>query len=300
MKLIKSLVFALVSLCATSAYANGWIPFYLENNHITIDVEFNGQPSKAILDSGAEIHMVSNHYIEKYGEGITEGKQILIKGANGTSRTDTYNRIPIKLFGIDTQFNQVPAGNLGGPSILLGAPFFKRFLVQIDYPNQKMRLLPKSAIKLGKHENVAMKRERGSILPAVKVLVNGKKLWLTMDTGNNSGLFIKRNYLEENGFLEGVEVKKSRSRGLNKEIITDTFSIDGLKFGPFDLDGVLVATPAEGEASIIGGRDSDLGGFSHIKSGVQTKGILGYDILKHFVLTIDYSKYKMHIGLPED
>ncbi len=51
------------------------LPFTLKNNHISIDILFNGHPAKAMLDTGAEVNAVSGYFVEKYNDEIrTSGK----------------------------------------------------------------------------------------------------------------------------------------------------------------------------------------------------------------------------------
>lgn len=38
--------------------------------------------------------------------------------------------------------------------------------------------------------------------------------------------------------------------------------------------------------------------FSRLKSK-KVRGILGYDVLKHFILTVDYAEGLGHIAIPE-
>ena len=75
----------------------------------------------------------------------------------------------------------------------------------------------------------------------------------------------------------------------------ESFNLSSLTIGPYELGHIPVIINAEGERTNIGRRIS---GSAGIKTGKPTKGLLGYDILKHFVVTIDYSSYKVHIATP--
>ena len=37
-----------------------------------------------------------------------------------------------------------------------------------------------------------------------------------------------------------------------------------------------------------------------VRRGKPEDGILGYDVLKHFVLTVDFKDYLLHLGTPEE
>ena len=73
--------------------------------------------------------------------------------------------------------------------------------------------------------------------------------------------------------------------------LQDSFTLSEMSFGPFVLENISISVPAEGQNENF----STTYGY-----GKSIKGILGYDVLKHFVLTIDYKTGYMHVGLPED
>jgi len=280
-----------------------WVPFELKRGHITIDIEFNGEPARAMFDSGAEFNGVSNFYVTTYNDGIHESGQVIVKGISSKLKRKVYSNIPVKLFGQDVTFNKMPAVGLGGSAIMLGAPFFRQFIIQIDYPNSRIQLLRKNSVDMRKFENVNIKKQRGTLLPAIQVKVNDKNVWLTLDTGNSGGLVMKRSYAIENKWItSNEELKKGHAKGVNTAIQVESFNIPELVIGPYTLENIPVIIPAEGEKSNIGTRAGTLNstpGFSRIgKRGKQTRGLLGYDILKHFVVTIDYKSYKVHIGVP--
>jgi predicted aspartyl protease len=295
MKTISSSIIFILLITSINLHAE-WLPFTLKNNHITIDIEFNGQPARAILDSGAESNAVSAFYVERYNDGIYTSGNVNVVGVNGTQKRSQYSNVPVKLFGAEFTLNKLVAFNLGGSAILLGAPFFKNLIVQIDYPNSRIQLLPKKSIDMNKFKNVNIKRQRGTLLPAIEVKINNKNVWLTLDTGNNGGLFMKRSYALENNWLStNTELRESRARGVNGIAMTETFDLPSLLIGPYELENIPVTIPTKGEASNVGRRAREYGSFN---KGKQTRGLLGYDILKHFVITIDYSNYKVHIVAP--
>ncbi len=64
--------------------------------------------------------------------------------------------------------------------------FFEKFIVQLDYPNKKMRLMTRDAIDIRKVENVRMESDKGSGFPIVWVRLNDEiSDWLILDTGSN-------------------------------------------------------------------------------------------------------------------
>jgi hypothetical protein len=63
---------------------------------------------------------------------------------------------------------------------------------------------------------------------------------------------------------------------------------------PYELENVITTVPSEGQSSNLGSGYNP-GGGSRLQRGVKTNGLLGYDVLKHFLITVDYDKFQMHI-----
>jgi len=183
-----------------------------------------------------------------------------------------------------------------GGAILLGAPFFKNFITQIDYPNKRLRLLPKKSIDLKKIANVTLKPKQGSVIPAISIEVKGKRFWVMLDTGFNSGLYIERSFALSNDWMGQQRVQSSViTQGVNSFSSSESFIFDSIIIGPYELEDVPVIIPSEGEATTLGRKVYET---RKISRGKKTKGILGFEILKHFILTIDYSDYRAHIVAP--
>ncbi|KGK01648.1 aspartyl protease family protein [Thalassotalea sp. ND16A] len=294
MNTLKSTFLLIITLYSQHALAE-WVPFELVNNHITINIKVAGQPVKAILDSGANINLINQQFVDQFGEDFTRTGKVTTTGVNGKRDLPLYSRIPIEMFNASFTIDKVASGYLGDITFLFGSSFFKNFIVQIDYPKSMIQLLPKKAIDLRKFANVDMRKERGSDLPAIQVLANGKKIWLTFDTGNNSGIFLKRSVAISNNFIGDKKVEQTAVQGINKKSSTESFFIDTLKIGPYELENIPVTIPAEGVAVNIGRTKNSTPTGSSIKQGVKTKGIIGYDVLRHFLVTIDYTNYRAHI-----
>jgi predicted aspartyl protease len=291
----------LVASPQSFASATEWIDFTIDNGLIKIPVEVGGKPAYAILDTGANINSINQNFIEENEFEFDKGRTIEIEGAFETDkRRRTYNNVPTKLFGIDLELDKLVSLELGSPSnaLLIGAGFFDDFIVQLDYPNSKMRLIQRGAIDLAKLKNINMRVDENSRRPIVKVnFKDDKSDWVLLDTGSNGGLTVDRNVAKKRGWLEKYQSDATYAAGVNSVRTMDSFRIDLVKFGPFELENILVNVPAEGETSKLVSQYKGTTG-SRIR-GPKVNGILGYDILQHFLITIDYKKGHAHIGLPE-
>lgn len=283
---------------SAAAWVSEWIPFQHDRGHITIPVTLNGESTTAILDTGASGNGISEAFLRRHEGEYDHGRYIVVRGVYGERRVRLADNIQVGMFGSNFKMDQLMPMRIGSFDFLVGLPFFENYIVQIDYPNSRLRLIDHKSLKLRKVANVKMKRERGSSQPLVRVNLNDEyKPWVTFDTGNSSGLLLKRFDAERFDWLEKYGTVDSRSIGVNAVVAkTERFNLPMLKIGPFTLENVMITVPGEGQKSNIG--DDTLGGSNRVLNNFNSDGILGYDILKHFIVTVDFKRSLLHLEPP--
>lgn len=296
MSLIMSFVAAIVS-APVQAQATSWIPFEQSNGHIRIKVKLAGIETYAIIDSGSQANAVNISFLEHHQLSYKNHEWVRIRGVNGIDERPIYKDIPADILGLEMDMELVGL-QLGGPEVglLLGAPVLNQFIFQFDYPNSQMRFAMPGTFDLAEIGNIEMRSQQGSGQPLVKVNLNGETdRWLVLDTGNSGGIYMPRNIADSLDWLEKYPVAAGTSRGVNKQVGVDMLRIPTLGFGPFTLENVAVTVPEDGVGFDFASRYQSVN--SRIR-GVQVSGILGYDVMKHFVLTIDYKNGRGHIYVP--
>ena len=299
MKLLLPIAFLLFTLKSVAGVTE-WIDFNLEGGHVRIPATIAGIETYAILDTGAQLNAINKAFITKHKLAFDKGSKIRVKGVFGTEKRTTFNNVPVGFFGIETELDKIAEISLGYHSngLLFGSGFFNKFVTQLDYPNKKIRIISQDSIDVAKFKNIEVQRQKGTGMPIVRVgLSNGKNLWLLFDTGNSGGMVIERKVAKKMGWLNELDSQSTVSMGVNAMVETESFRIPSLTFGPFELENVLVTIPAEGKNSNLESQYQKTG--SRIK-GKKIQGIIGYDVLKHFLITIDYKGGYAHIGLPEE
>ncbi|MCG7536120.1 pepsin/retropepsin-like aspartic protease family protein [Pseudoalteromonas sp. OOF1S-7] len=295
-RLICFLIAVMVSGIA-HAGVTPWIPFELENGHIKVPVTVAGVDSMAILDTGAQSNAINQNFINRHKLDLAHRGNIKVQGVHDTERRKLYSNVDVDLFGIKTKLNQLAGINMGSSqnSLLIGAGFFSQFVVQIDYPNNRIRMVTRDVINVAEHENIKTQTHKGSGLPIVQAEMAGKKVWLLLDTGSNSGVLIGRR-LAEGLDLIHPDDEQITSRGVNALSEMRATRLAEFTFGPFVLSNVRLAYPEKGH------KFSQLKQYAHTSSmikGRKVRGIVGYDVLKHFLVTLDYARGHMHISVPE-
>lgn len=299
MKIYLSSILLLITF-GCSAGVTDWIEFNLEGGHVKMPVNIAGVDTYAILDTGAQLNAINKAFMTKHKLAFEKGGKIKIKGVYGIDRKTTFNNVPVNFFGIETKLNKVAEISMGHHTngLLLGGGLFNDFVTQLDYPNKRMRLITQDSIDVDKFKNIEMRSQKGTGMPIVKIgLPDDKHLWLLLDTGNAGGMAVERKVAKKMGWLKKIESKSTISIGINSIVKTETFRVPQLQFGPFELENVLVTIPAEGESSNLESQYQKTG--SRIK-GQKVQGLIGYDVLKHFLITIDYRSGHAHIGLPDE
>ncbi|WP_068379327.1 aspartyl protease family protein [Paraglaciecola hydrolytica] len=298
---MKYLCTFLLFLFCNSGHASvsTWVDVTIDNGHIKFPVVVQGYAGMAILDSGAFTNGLNENFKLKHNINVVEGKKIDIRGAYGHDKRATYVDFSVEMFGANLSFENLLSVSLGHSdnAILLGAGFMKQFVFQIDYVNKRMRILGRDSIDLKKVQNLDMKSQRSSGVPIVKVgLNNEENVWLLLDTGNNGSVMLERSIAIAHHWLDKYPTKSSIIHGAIRAGYNDTFNLPELKIGPYTLENVFVSVPAKGQQSNLTKQYQEP--LSRIKSK-KVEGILGYDVLKHFVLTIDYAEGLGHLGIPE-
>jgi len=292
----RILVAILLSLSPQLSFANQWSDFQIDRGHIYIPVTIAGIKSHALLDTGAQGNAINARFIGKNELEFTRGSDVYIRGVYGTTKRKSFNDVPVVLFGQNTTFNQITSLGLGHHStgMIIGAPFFNRYIIQLDYPNTRMRVLSRESIDLADHENIDLRSQKGSAVPMVRVEINNRSVWLLLDTGSSGSVMLDRK-LALSLELDEAVYATGRSAGVNSSAENQIAKAQTFKFGPFELENVDIRFVAEGEKAHLEGQYGEAG--SRIKSK-KIQGILGYDILKHFIVTLDYRGGKAHIAIP--
>lgn len=158
-----------------------------------------------------------------------------------------------------------------------------------------MRMVTRDVIDVAKHENIKTQRHKASGLPIVQVEMAGKKVWLLLDTGSNGGVLIGRRLAKGLDLISPNDTQVT-SQGVNALSEMRTTQLEELTFGPFVLSNVRLAYPEKGHKL---SRFTQYSRSSSAIKGKKVKGVVGFDVLKHFLVTLDYARGHMHLSVPE-
>ena len=113
-----------------------------------LSVDINGHPTKLLLDTGASGILINRNLAEKAAVKRLSGTEIRGVGDKGGKEGYTGIADSLKIGGLEFQgctVRVIEQGAVVDEDGLIGADVFSSFLVDLDFPNEKMRLteLPK-------------------------------------------------------------------------------------------------------------------------------------------------------------
>jgi hypothetical protein len=297
--LVSTVVGAVILLfsCGPFAAVTEWVDIELRNGHIFVDTEILGVPGRALIDTGAGVNGINARFLSSVEHSLGRSGSVQISGAFGTSDRDVYRDVPVNIFGTELKFADLVELDIGSPEVqlILGAQFLQLFIFQFDYPNQRMRVITRDSLDLKKIKNVDSKRDPRGGAPLVRVRLNDERnVWLVLDTGASGGILLDRAVAKKEDWLERYPSVEGTSSGVNTRARTQSFNLPMMMFGVFEIENPIITVAEEGvDLAFLEGQAS-LG--SRLPKGSQAKGLLGYDVLKHFVVTIDYKAGQVHIA----
>jgi len=291
----------LLVLVSSSVFAgdDGWTSFIDYEGQIKVPVSINGFEGFAILDTGATHSSINESFVVKNKINFTKGGKVRITGVSGRLTTHYFKDINVSLLGKLVKFKKMSSSKLNENqrTVLIGMDFLHNFIIKIDYPNNRLRFINRDDMDLKENKNVTadFNDSMNGLIVNVGIEKN-KVLKLLLDTGNAGGILLDRKVANRYGLLDRYPIEDGIGRGVVRTIKLKQFSVSDVQFGPYTLDNVVMRVPAVGEPYLV----SDL--YSAYDRGNRRKridGLLGYDVLKRFVLTIDYKTRYVHIEMPD-
>ncbi|WP_130734422.1 PDZ domain-containing protein [Flavobacterium sp. J27] len=264
------------------------IPFELTHNLIIITVNINDVALNMLLDTGSEKNLLFS-FPENDSIMLYNTKKVKINGIGGGESIEAIvsanNKLEVKDY-VDSNFELLLVtehdinlvNKLGVPiNGIIGATFFKDFLVEINYQNKKVILykdLKNKEKKLGKYiqEEIDLIGDKPYIDIVSEINKKNVNLKLLIDTGLGDGLWLFENDTIQcnDKFFNGV-----LGRGLGGEIKGKKSRVAKLKIANLELKEALVSYP-------------DSISFNKTNLVTNRNGSLGGGILKRFNWFLDY------------
>jgi len=281
----------------TGKDSDSWLPIKIEHGKLLVPSRIAGIDGYSMIDSGANFSAVNANFLQNNAIALKSFGQVQVKGIAERKQRRHYRNVPVTLLGVDTEFSDLIEVSLGNRDIqfILGADFLGLAIFQFDYPNERMRLLNRERVNLGKLSNVTSRVDRTGCEVIAKVRLNdAQNVWLSVDTGASSGVLMERSIVAQHDWLTSYPSELLNVRGVNAGSTVEQFRLPVLQIGNFEVTDVPVRVPAKGNNLELFDRPTRTDSNLRCRRG-KAQGLLGYEVLKDFVLTIDYRKGKIHL-----
>lgn len=272
----------------------GWMHFKESNGHIMFDVKVNGQTAKAVFDTGADASIISEELARRAEINLNRGDTIRVTGIHDQRSIPTSRGFTLEMAGQEVELNRVPVAPAPGFDVIFGRPMAEGAVVQIDYPNQRIRFINRGAVEF--EGNVDMKTTRRGA-PMVRSRILDDDIWMLLDTGNAGPTILKRKTVRHRD-LEQFEVRGMTDASSGAVTTGDqhVLQIPGFKLGPYEFDSLLASYNAESNDG-FDGEKSRYG--SRLKTDrLPYDGILGYEVMKNFMVTMNLEDGQIQIRVP--
>ncbi len=244
-----------------------------EPNRIFVDLapEGSAKPLRLLLDTGASAAVLTPLAARALGVSIRPHKQ------------DPYRR-PTRLgrdlqFYIDTSSSDT-SSKTGWEYGLFGGEFLSEYVVEIDFPGRRVRLLdPKRfavPASVTASDEAVVPIRLVSQRPGIEVEINGQKALLTLDTGCPTAAVISGKLAKRAG-LPSAPIAGLTAGTVLGPMEVELGEAKSLRLGPFNFEDVLLEVAPKGWYNI----------------GLPENSVIGYDLLAPFVLRLDYANERL-------
>ena len=267
------------------------IPVRLQQGDLLVAVRVNDSAPKTFkLDTGFGITTISPNLADSLHLDRVGG--LTIDGIAGEERADTYRGAIFNFEGMNFRPRRVAALPSERQSRqktrdgIFGADFFRRFVVELDAPNRRMRLHePSSFVYNGPGEVIPLQFRRDTpiveavIRPPGREPLNGR---FEIDTGCDGCLCLGHDFVSVNRLLDAANPKnESARRGVGGSAPIQQGALDELRLGE-----MVVKKPSANY--FLEGSPAGMGQAGHI----------GLGALQRFKMIFDYSRRKLILESP--
>ena len=280
------------SSSAESATNATLVPFEFVSGRVLVSAQVNGsRPASLMLDTGYSINMLSSELVESLK--LKRTGRITIVGVAGEEQADVFEGVRFDLAGATFSPRRVAALPASYQSHwrkrdgVLGAGFFKRFAIEIDPKEKKIRLFdPDKFIYSGNGDIIPFKFKQSTpIVEGAVILPDHQPISgrFEIDTGCDGGLCLGSDFVEANHLVEATgKTESSGRRGLGGDAKTRIGRVPKFRLGAQVIERPLTNFFLEG---------------SPVDDGLA--GHIGMEVLRRFKVIFDYSRERMILEATE-
>ena len=277
------LMLSLAGLASVAAYASdgGWTPFAFDDGVVQFKAHVWRRPVQVTLGSASPSSSVRESFVQ---DVLADTDEPAAKGEPGEpGALPPLPRVPLLIESRRIALPEVYRVAFGSNSDLhAGRSFFSGVIVQLDYPNARLRVLDQDALDLRRLANVPARRVDARIGTHVRLEVDGEPVWAALATEYSGAMMVPRSLATRLGWLDqAMREMGSVQDHRGREVVIEGLRLDAVQFGPFRISDVEVVLMEDGDSPLPGDYSQDT-------------AIVGNEMLKHFQLSIDLDRARLH------
>lgn len=267
------------------------VPFDFYLNSILLQVRVNDSaPVWLALDTGANLNIINQRLFESLSLNAKGGADL--SGGGGTVQGQLTEGATLSLSGVEAYKQSIASAPLDdmpaffGRDVqgLLGTPFIKNFVLEIDYAGKTLTFYDPKVYNLkDSREALELEGHRGWPFVEVELSLNGRDKVtdkFMLDTGSNRIFQINGPFAEAHKLLNIVP-RANTAEGVG-EAIGGKVSFTEARISSIRIGKYIIRRPV---ASIYrGATGADAGADA---------GVIGGEIFRRFTVTLDYQSGKM-------
>ncbi len=264
------------------------VPFELNGNMTFLEVRVNGsRPLWFGLDTGAYLSVINTDVAQQLG--LRTAGQSVGLGAGGRVASINLPDVDLDINGAILNDLNLSAmtltsleNSLGRPMDgILGAEFFKRYVVEIDYEKKEISIYePKGFVYSGKGEILPLTFSHNHPYVHAKISLPGVASIdgeFVIDSGSNYPLILLPSFIEQNKLRESLPTTLTTvGRGVGGEVPMPLGRVTTLEIGGLKLERPVTALPTRGWFGQEG-----------------KAGNIGSPVLRRFKVIFDYSRSRV-------
>jgi hypothetical protein len=267
------------------------VPFDFYLNTILLQVRVNNSPPvRLVLDTGANLNIINQRLFESLGlnaKGTAD-----LSGGGGTVQGQLAEGATLSLPGVEAYKQTIASAPLDdmpaffGRDVqgLLGTPFIKNFVLEIDYAGKTLTFYDPKVYNLkDSREALELEGRSGRPFAEVELSLNGRDKVtdkFMLDTGSNRIFQINGPFAEAHRLLSMVP-RANTAEGVG-EAIGGRVSFTEARISSIRIGKHVIRRPVV----------SIYRGTTGADAGADA-GVIGGEILRRFTVTLDYQSGKM-------
>jgi predicted aspartyl protease len=267
---------------------SGWVPFGGRGGLIELPGSVNGQPIRAVVDSGAQFTAVDGALAERLALPQTGSLPMIAFGVSGQPTLTRTVSLDLALPGLAApgvraatlDLARLAAATGRGFSVLVGRDVLRRLVLDVDFPGGRLAFRGPEAWTPPADAVVLPLRLKGGA-PMTTVRVEGVDIEVMVDTGASGVLALSTRAAQGAGLLApGRRVSSARSVSL----------------GGQSLDRIVLARTVE--AAGVSLSDTAVQIYAPTAAGPMPQGLLGAGFLRRFRMGLDLPGARLSLARP--